>query len=272
MGAYYEMIGEKNKGEKNGAHMNVTWDATGYERDFSFVPSYGEDVVDLIDVRPGETCLDLGCGNGALTVALRERGLDAFGMDASPEMLALARERHPELRLLEGDATSFTLERPVDVVFSNAVLHWIDRERHSEALAHVAAALRPEGQFVFECGGHGCGARIHAALAREFEARGLAYELPFYFPTIGEYAPLVEAAGMRVTHALLFDRPTALKGPNGMADWIRMFVQRPFEGMAPELADEIVAAAVASLAGELLRDGTWYADYVRLRMRAVKVQ
>ena len=97
----------------------------------------------------------------------------------------------------------------------------------------------PEGQFVFECGGHGCGARIHAALAREFEAHGLAYELPFYFPTIGEYAPLVEAAGMRVTHALLFDRPTALKGPNGMADWIRMFVQRPFEGMAPGLADGV---------------------------------
>ena len=103
--------------------MNVTWDARGYERDFSFVPSYGEGVIDLIDVRPGETCLDLGCGNGALTAALRDRGLDAFGMDASPEMLALARENHPDLRFVEGDATSFTLERPVDVVFSNAVLH-----------------------------------------------------------------------------------------------------------------------------------------------------
>lgn len=252
--------------------MNVTWDARGYERDFSFVPSYGEDVIDLIDVRPGEKCLDLGCGNGTLTASLRDRGLDAFGVDASPEMLALARKSHPDLRFVEGDAMSFTLERPVDVVFSNAVLHWIDRDRHPEALARVAAALRPGGQFVFECGGHGCGARIHAALAREFESRGLAYELPFYFPTVGEYAPLVEAAGMRVTHALLFDRPTQLKGPDGMADWIRMFVQRPFEGMAPELAAQIISAAVDSLAHELLRDGTWYADYVRLRMRAVKVQ
>ena len=250
--------------------MNVSWDARGYERDFSFVPSYGEGVIDLIEVRPGETCLDLGCGNGALTAALVERGLDAFGMDASPEMLALARERHPDLRFTQGDATTFALERPVDVVFSNAMLHWIDRDRHPQALAHVAAVLRPGGQFVFECGGYGCGARIHAALAREFEARGMVYELPFYFPTVGEYAPLVEAAGMRVTHALLFDRPTALKGPDGMADWIRMFVQRPFAGMEPKLADEIISAAVDSLAGELLRDGTWYADYVRLRMRAVK--
>lgn len=252
--------------------MNVTCGARGYEWNFPFVPSYGEGVIDLIDVLPGETCLDLGCGNGTLTASLRDRGLAAFGMDASPEMLALARKSHPDLRFIEGDATSFALELPVDVVFSNAVLHWIDRERHPEALAHVAAALRQGGQFVFECGGYGCGARIHAALAREFGARGLAYELPFYFPTVGEYAPLVEAAGMRVTHALLFDRPTPLKGPDGMADWIRMFVQRPFDGMEPGLADQIISAAVASLAPELLRDGTWYADYVRLRMRAVKVQ
>ena len=252
--------------------MNVSWDAQGYEKNFSFVPSYGEGVIDLIDVRPGETCLDLGCGNGTLTAALRERGLDAFGMDASPEMLALARESHPDLRFVQGDATSFALEAPVDVVFSNAVLHWIDRELHPAALARVAAALRPGGQFVFECGGYGCGARIHAALARAFERRGLAYELPFYFPTVGEYAPLVEAAGLRVTHALLFDRPTQLKGPDGMSDWIRMFVQRPFDGMAPELADALIAEAVDELRPELLQDGVWYADYVRLRMRAVKVQ
>lgn len=97
--------------------------------------------------------------------------------------------------------------------------------------------------------------------------------MPFYFPTIGEYAPLVEATGLRVTHAFLFDRPTALKGTDGMADWIRMFVQRPFEGMEAGLADKLIAAAVDELRAdpELLRDGTWYADYVRLRMRAVKV-
>lgn len=250
--------------------MNVSWDAQGYERDFSFVPSCGAGVIDLIDVRPGMTCLDLGCGNGTLTAELRGRGLTVTGMDASPEMLALARERHPDLRFVEGDATTFELDEPVDVVFSNAVLHWIDRGLHPAALAHVAAALRPGGQFVFECGGRGCGARIHAALAHAFAAHGLAYEMPFYFPTVGEYAPLVEAAGMRVTDARLFDRPTALSGDDGMADWIRMFVQRPFEGLDADLAAGLVAEAVDELRPEMLRDDTWYADYVRLRMRAVR--
>lgn len=255
------------------ASVNIRWDAEGYERDFSFVPAYGQGVLELVDARPGARCLDLGCGNGALTEELRRRGWDAFGMDASAEMLELARERRLGLRFIEGDATDFSLDEPVDVVFSNAVLHWIDRAQHPEALACVARSLVPGGQFVFECGGHGCCARIHEALARAFAARGLAYEVPFWFPTVGEYAPLVEAAGMRVTFAALFDRPTELVGPDGMADWIRMFVRRPFEGLDADVARSLVDDAVAELAGtDLLRDGAWHADYVRLRMRAVKAR
>ena len=50
--------------------MNISWDAEGYERGFSFVPAYGAGVIDLIDVCPGEKCLDLGCGNGTLTAEL----------------------------------------------------------------------------------------------------------------------------------------------------------------------------------------------------------
>lgn len=178
--------------------MNISWDATGYEKNFSFVPAFGAAAMDLIDAEDGAHCLDLGCGNGTLTAELAARGLDVVGMDASPEMIELARATHPELRFVLGDATSFSLDAPVDVVFSNSMLHWIDRELHPAALACVAAALAPGGQLVFECGGHGCGARIHAALARTFARHGLDYQMPFFFPTVGEYAPLVEAAGLRV--------------------------------------------------------------------------
>lgn len=250
--------------------MNISWDAEGYKSNFSFVPGYGQDVMGLLDVRPGMTCLDLGCGNGALTARLAAAGLDVTGLDASPAMLDLARRTYPDLRFVEGDATGFSLAAPVDAVFSNAVLHWIDAERQPQALARVAAALKPGGQFVFEMGGFGCAGTIHAALTEAFERHGLHYELAFYFPTVGRYAPLVEAAGLRVTYATLFDRPTPLVGEDGLADWIRMFDKTPFVGVAPELAEQIISEAVGSLRGDLLVNGTWYADYVRLRMKAVK--
>lgn len=251
--------------------MNITWDAETYTKDFSFVPDYGRGVLDLIDARPGASCLDLGCGNGALTAELVARGFAVRGADASSAMIELAQQAHPDLRFDVADATDFALDAPVDVVFSNAVLHWIDRDRHPQALACVARALVPGGQLVFECGGFGCCARIHEALAASFSRHGLPYELPFYFPTIGEYAPLLEAAGLRPDMALLFDRPTRLAGPDGMRDWIHMFVKRPFDGLDPQLAEGIVAEAVVSLRPDLYRDGTWYADYVRLRMRARKI-
>ena len=250
--------------------MNIEWDAKKYTDDFSFVPQYGAGVIDLIDLTKARTCLDLGCGNGALTAELQRRGLRVTGLDASPELLQIARAQHPDIPFMEADAASFALREPVDAVFSNAVFHWIDRERQMAMLSCVKKALRPGGQFVFEFGGKGNTALIHSALAAAFSARGHAYRMPFYFPSIGEYASLVEKAGFTVRAAWLFDRPTELKGEDGMADWIRLFVRTPFAAVPAAAEKEaIIREAVDLLRPQLYRDGRWYADYVRLRMKAV---
>ncbi|MBQ8397659.1 MAG: methyltransferase domain-containing protein [Clostridia bacterium] len=251
--------------------MNIKWDAQGYTANFSFVHQYGGDLLNLLRIEPGMTCLDLGCGNGALTAKLAEAGLRTIGLDASPELLAIAREQHPDIRFIEGDATDFRLDEPVDIIFSNAVFHWIDAARQSALLDCINAALKPGGQFVFEFGGKGNNALIHAALARAFAARRRAYVMPFYFPSVGEYAPMLERAGFRVEYTALFDRPTLLKGDDGLADWIRMFVKTPFSGVPADEADAIIREAAASLAPDLRRDGDWYADYVRIRCKASKI-
>lgn len=249
--------------------LNISWDAEKYTSDFSFVHQYGNSLLDLID---GEnlTVLDLGCGNGALTKELAVRGHDAEGMDASEELLHTARTNHPELRFQQGDAVRLRTEKPYDVVFSNAVFHWIDRELQPEMLARIFDALKPQGQLIFEFGGYGNNALIHGALRREFEKRKLAYHMPFYFPTIGEYTSLLEQGGFLVRSALLLDRPTKLNGGDGLYDWVRMFVKTPFEGLHPAVAEEIIQSAVEELRAVLYHGGSWYADYVRLRCKAVK--
>lgn len=250
--------------------MNIQWDAGKYAQDFAFVPKYGEALLALLDREKANTVLDLGCGGGALTEQLVQAGYAVCGMDADASQLKLARRRCPNVRFFQGDATDFTLEAPVDAVFSNAVLHWIDRERQPDALRCISRALRAGGQFVFEMGGAGCGAQIHGALRRAFQKRGLSYHMPFYFPTVGEYTPLLEQADFRVTYATLFDRPTPLKGEQGMEGWIRMFVKVPFAAIPPMLADEIIREAVEALRPSLYQNGVWTADYVRLRCKAIK--
>lgn len=252
--------------------MNINWDAEKYTSDFSFVHQYGGGVAELIDAAAGSTVLDLGCGNGALSNVLHDKGYLVTGLDASKELLEIARSAYPGLAFIQGDAAGFSLPEPVDVVFSNAVFHWIDRERQPDMLSCVHRALKKNGQFVFEFGGYGNNRLIHDALAEVFSEHGYAYKVPFYFPTIGEYAALLEHAGFRVRYAVLFDRPTELKGENGLKDWISMFLKTPFSVIKDEAERETVRDQAAEhLRSALCQGGKWYADYVRLRMKAIRL-
>jgi trans-aconitate methyltransferase len=244
------------------------WDADRYERDHAFVYEYGTDVLDLLDPEPGERVLDLGCGTGELTAALDASGVDAVGLDASAEMVAGARDAHPECRFVHADARSFSLDEPFDAAFSNAALHWIPERDHDVVLERVHDALSPEGRFVAELGGVGNVETITSALHEQLRERGYDPESPFYFPSVGEYAPRLEAAGFEVTYATLFDRPTELDGDDGLASWLRMFGDAFFEPLDEPEVDDVVAAVEDAVRDDLYRDGSWTADYRRLRFVA----
>ncbi|MRJ48444.1 class I SAM-dependent methyltransferase [Fundicoccus ignavus] len=252
--------------------MNITWDAEKYTEDFSFVHQYGESVTELIESDVNSTLLDLGCGNGTLSKSLLDKGFRVQGIDASKELLELASVKYPEIPFIQADATDFSLAKPVDVVFSNAVFHWIDADKQASMLRCVHRALKENGEFVFEFGGHGNNQLIHESLARTFEEYGYSYDMPFYFPTIAEYATLLEKAQFKVNYAILFNRPTELEGEDGLRDWIQLFVKTPFSVVDNEDHKAVILdTTVKRLQKTLYKDGKWYADYVRLRMKASRL-
>lgn len=249
--------------------MNIKWNAQGYTKDFQFVHQYGEDVLNLLDIEKGTKIIDLGCGNGVLTKKISDMGADVIGIDASEDMLKVARANYPELTFIQNDAVGFTLLEPVDSIFSNAVFHWIDNQ--DELLESISNALKMNGYLVCEFGGYGCAETIHSALQKAFEKRGLSYKRTFYFPTIGEYTPILEKHSLKVLYAILFDRKTALNGEDGMKDWIEMFITKPFQNIDKTLTDIIITEAIQNLKPILYEDGIWYVDYVRIRLKAQKV-
>ena len=88
---------------------------------------------------------------------------DVIGLDADPAMIAEAKQQSPHLTFEVGDARQFTLPAPVDAIFSNATLHWVDDP--VAAIKCMAAALKPGGRLVAEFGGKGNMAQVLAAIA-----------------------------------------------------------------------------------------------------------
>ena len=243
------------------------WNTSTYDDAHSFVYEYGADVVDLLDPNAGERILDLGCGTGHLTQQIAEAGATAVGLDQSAEMVEAARERYPDCEFVHADAREFTADDPFDAVFSNAALHWIPDQ--DAVLKSVVDALRPGDRFVAELGGHGNIDAIVAATHAELAARGYETPMPWYFPTIGEYASRLETHGFEVRYATLFDRPTELDGDDGLATWLEGFGDSLLAGLSAADQQAVIEGVEDRLREDHFADGSWTADYRRLRVVAV---
>ena len=240
-----------------------------YTASHSFVWQMAHSLVDLLNPQPGERIMDLGCGTGQLTQTLAESGATVVGVDRSPDMIAAAKAAFPDLDLRVMDALHLTCDQPFDAVFSNAALHWIPR---ADVVAHnVVNVLRPGGRFVAEFGGKG---NIHSILAGLREAihteTGRMVMNPWYFPTIAEYALILEHAGLEVTFAQLFDRPTPGEGPDALRNWLHMFCGPMLDAIPDGQREAVIYRCEDNCRAALFRDGIWVADYRRLRVMAVK--
>ncbi len=232
------------------------WDAADYARVGGFVAELGEAALALLDPQPGEHILDVGCGDGALTQKIVERGASVVGIDNSLSMVAAAKARGLDARLM--DAAQLKFGEAFDAAFSNATLHWVlDKERAARA---IWFALKPGGRFAGEMGGNGNLAQLREALDDVLVTRGFGpptYAANWY-PGVEEFVAVYEPAGFKAIDARLIERPTELD--HGVAAWVTTF-RRGWLGRAGVPLDErqSIAEAVAD------RVGSDVADYVRLR-------
>ena len=240
-----------------------SWHPKQYKANAGYVAELGKPVLDLLAAKPGERILDLGCGDGTLTLEIARLGCDVIGIDASEEMVEAARCSGVEAYLGDGAALGFVDK--FDAVFSNATLHWI---RPPDALiSGVCRALRPGGRFVGEFGGSGNVTTIIAAVEAALAKRGVAAACPWFFPTAAEYTTLLERAGLRVNAIELFPRPTQL--PGDVRGWLTTFAQQYLCAVSEPEREGLILDVVDDLRSSITdEEGNWFADYVRLRFSA----
>jgi trans-aconitate methyltransferase len=247
----------------------TTWNPTFYDTQHSFVAQYGMELISLLQPQKGERILDLGCGTGTLTSEIAKSGTEVIGIDNSPEMINRAKADHPNINFSIQDGENFHFEEPFAAVFSNAALHWMLAPE--KVIACVWQCLLNNGRFVFEMGGKGNINLVAQAIQRAAADFGISHTpILNYFPSLAEYATLLEQGGFRVTYAVHFDRPTELKGKDGLRNWIKMF-RNEILGQIPATQHEDFFNRVEELAHpHLYKNRAWWADYVRLRAVALK--
>lgn len=232
------------------------WNAADYARVGGFVAELGGAALDLLDPKPGERVLDIGCGEGTLTKKIIERGATVLGVDNSPEMIAAARANGIDAVLLDVADMTFSIE--FDAAFSNATLHWIlEKEQAARA---IFRALKAGGRFAGEMGGEGNLQKLRDALDEELIIRGYIppAEASNWYASPEEFARVYEAAGFEQLDARLIERPTPIE--HGVAEWVLTFRRGWLDRAGvPEVERADIGAAVAD------RVGSNVADYVRLR-------
>jgi trans-aconitate methyltransferase len=251
---------------------DMKWNARLYDDKHNFVFKFGEDVVQLLNPRQGERILDLGCGTGYLTNLIARAGARVTGIDNSPAMLEIARATYPDLDFHVMSATNFHFNSLFDAVFSNAVLHWV-LDKYT-AIDHIYHALRPGGRLILEMGGKGNNEDILVTTRRVLTRHGYysnAAVQPWYFPSLAEYTTLLERRGFRIQFAAHFDRPTQLQDTdNGIKDWIRMFGSAFFKDIPDTDIGTILDEIQEALKPTHYKNHSWFADYKRLRIEAIK--
>jgi trans-aconitate 2-methyltransferase len=215
------------------------WDPSQYERFQAEREQPFHDLLGLIRRRPAERIVDLGCGTGALT-ALLHRELSAretIGVDSSEAMLARANQLTvPGLRFVHADITDFAPAEPVDLVFSNAALHWV--ADHTGLFPRLANMLTPAGELAvqvpanFDHPSH----TVAAALAsREPFAGALGgYEraVPVLAPEA--YAELLNRLGFVEQHVRLQVYAHLLSATSDVVEWVRGSLLTDYEARMPE--------------------------------------
>ena len=226
----------------------MTWDPGQYLRfdDLRVRPAL--DLIARIPALEPSEVWDLGCGTGAITHTLSVRWphAEVHGLDSSSEMLDRARE-HPGIDWTHGDIETWAPDRPVDVLFSNAALHWVTN--HASLFPRLFGHVAPGGVLAVQMP-RNHQEPSHQVLYELARSKGwsdrvgdLVVESPVSAPA-DYYESLGSEAGSLDVWEAIYQQ--ALQGPDAVAEWTKGSVMRPYlEALGPDadrFFDEYAAA------------------------------
>lgn len=252
------------------------WNAEVYDRIGTPMRRWAQAVIDDLHLRGDETVLDAGCGSGSVTFDLLERLPRGriYAVDSSPDMISKITQAIEERGItsiipIRASLTDFELPEQVDVVFSNAVLHWIPDD--DALFGCLLRTTKQGGRFRAQCGGGDNIARLmeatEAVEQREPYSRYLGLAEFRKYRTAERAKEAMEQAGWTDVRASLFASPVRFDNHDDASLYLRTIIlQRHVAALPGEHHEPFLRAVIDETVRRFGEPFT--ADYVRLDLWA----
>ena len=261
----------------------MRWNAADYAANSRGQYTWALSTIDRLGLGSGDAVLDVGCGDGKVTVELARRVPSGrvVGIDASADMVRLATDTwatslaNVEFRVVDARALDFA---PVfDWVFSNSTLHWVPD--HPAVLRGIVRALKPGGRVVLSMGGRGTAAAVHDVLA-DFQREGpwapyLAdVPAPHHFFGPEEYGPWLAEVGLRPNRVELTPKEMRHANLAALEGWLRTTWTPYMERISPETRGEFIGQLAEGVRHrcDTAEDGSIILPMVNLEVEAEKAE
>jgi trans-aconitate methyltransferase len=259
-----------------------TWNPKDYAQHSRGQEAWARELLTLVDLRPDDVVLDIGCGDGRTTAAIAQavpQG-SVTGVDLSGDMVKHATAQHcpaptNNLQFEQADAAALPFDRAFSVVFSNATLHWVPDQR--AAAQGIARALRKGGRFVAQFGGQGNVADViatfenvaHTPRWRDIFTPG---EMSYHFHAATTWESWLRQAGLEIDECRLIPKDMTHASVSTFIGWLRT-AWHPYTASVPvDLRDAFLEDAAGQYLARFPIDasGQVHVATVRLQVRARK--
>jgi trans-aconitate 2-methyltransferase len=249
------------------------WNPADYARHSQGQEVFARELIASLPLQSDEDVLDVGCGDGRMTseIAKLVPAGRVVGVDRSAEMIAFAAEnfRFSNLSFQVADAAALPFRDEFDVVYSSAVLHWV--QDHKSALAGIARSLRPGCCCLLQMGGKGNGVEMTKAFER-VGAKPTGFTYAFHGDE--EYRGMVEAAGLLVDSVELVPKDMVHASRAALTGWLRTAWQPYHRHVPGDRKDAFLELVTDQFAEAHPPDeaGAFHVGMARLQVRAHKAR
>ena len=269
----------------NTSVLKYDWDALTYDNISDVIESWGLDLIERLNWKGNEIVLDAGCGSGRLTkiISTKLPKGKVFAVDLDSSMIKLANERLGKIsnvKFIQSNICDIELQDKIDVIFSNAVLHWISN--HRKVSGNFWQILKPNGQLSIQCGGYGNLTKtlyVFNKVRKSLEfcnyfcnRKGESiWNEPWYFAKAEDTEKILKEIGFKNIEVSLENKVAKFHDKEDYFIFIKTIVLRPYlEYLSNDKLKNMFAKAVVHEIETNFKELQWKLDYVRLNIHAKK--